>query len=240
MSRGPKKLQPTVNQTLEFVFIDIGSGNGQRMTQWLKDDKRAYGFCFDPIETCYNQAVTKSKELKHNIIDRMHPFQVAVSSNHGIGQTVPFYLVNDMSSCSLLKFGTPDSIKKWKYPPGKTLFKNTGEIQVPTIRMDKFMNDRRISKVAFVRIETQGTALDVVQSFGKRITDVMEFAIKVHDIDFDIYEGQTKKNDLVKYMETNGFAIYGINLYSREQEQIIWFVNKKYMKNALLHLDYQT
>ena len=99
------------------------------------------------------------------------------------------------------------------------------------------MADRRISRVLFARIETQGTALDVVKSFGRRIKDVMEIAVKVHTIDYELYAGQTQKDALVEYMNTNGFSIYGIKPYSRDQEEIIYFVNRLFNKQSL-HLDY--
>jgi FkbM family methyltransferase len=233
MSTGPKNFVKKAEQTLDFVLFDIGCGNGSRAYQWALTDKNAHVFCFDPLKSCITQAVTKSKDKY--VIGRMHPFQAAVSMS-GLGMTAAFYCSNDISSCSLLPFNN-DTITRWKYPPGKTYFKTVETVQVPIIRMDKFMADRRISRVLFVRIETQGTALDVVKSFGKLIKNVMEFAIKVHTIDFEIYQGQTKKQDLVNYMNSNGFSIYGVNSYSRDQEEIIYFVNRTMNKNNL-HLDY--
>jgi len=239
MSTGPKKIKKVEQpQTLDFVLFDIGCGNGYRASQWALNDKKAHVFCFDPLEDCIKQALQKSKDKY--IIGRMHPFQVAVSANatpNGTECVVPFYCANDVSSCSLLRFGGGGAISKWKYPPGKTYFKTVATIQVPIIRMDKFMADRRISRVLFARIETQGTALDAIKSFGKRIRDVMEFAIKVHTIDYEIYEGQTRKADLIEYMNTHGFSIYGLKPYSREQEEIIYFVNRAFNKQSL-HLDY--
>lgn len=237
MSTGPKKIKKVEQpQTLDFVLLDIGCGNGFRASQWALNDKKAHVFCFDPLPDCITQAIQKSKDKY--IIGRMHPFQVAVSCHatpNGTECLVPFYCANDVSSCSLLPFTS--AITKWKYPPGKTYFKTINTIQVPIIRMDKFMVDRRISRVLFARIETQGTALDVVKSFGRRIKDVMEIAIKVHTIDYELYAGQTQKDALVEYMNTNGFSIYGIKPYSRDQEEIIYFVNRMFSKQSL-HLDY--
>jgi FkbM family methyltransferase len=243
MSTGPKKKKvvPIVEQPLNFVIFDIGCGNGSRAAQWATQDKGAHVFCFDPLEECIVQAVQKSSH--DSVKGRLHPVQTAVSSvalavSVGMGITAPFYIANDLSSCSLLPLGTPEAILKWKYPPGKVHFRTVGTRQVPLIRMDKFMADRRITRVIFCRIETQGTALDVLKSFGKRLRDVMEFAVKVHVTDFEIYAGQTQKQDLLEFMNSNGFALYGIEKYSRDQEEIIWFVNRAFAKQALLHLDF--
>lgn len=239
MSTGPKKQKPViVEQALNFVLLDIGCGNGLRASQWVAKDKIAHVFCFDPLAECIAQANCKAKDT--SVVGRMHPFAVAVSASGGIDKRAVLHVANDMSSCSLLPFGEKAATLRWKYPPGKVHFKTVEQRDVPVIRMDKFMSDRRISRVQFCRLETQGSALDAVQSFGKRIKDVMEFAIKVHVIDYDIYDGQTKKQALLEHMNSNGFAIYGIQRQSRDQEEIIWFVNKLYSKQALQHLDYAT
>ncbi len=232
MSKGPKKQHKPIvtEQNLNFVLFDIGCGDGNRSYKWLSKDKVAHVFCFDPLEECMIKA--KNKATDKIIIGRMHPVQAAVSSLSG---SALLNIANDMSSCSLLSF---DDVNAWKYPPGKPCFKSLDFREVPLIRMDKFMDEKRIARIQFCRIETQGTAIDVLQSFGKRIKDVSEFAIKVHVTDFDVYKGQTKKQDLLQFMNVHGFSIYGIQPYSRDQEEIIWFVNKLYAKQALRHLDY--
>lgn len=232
-SRGPKKNTATQKATedgLNFVMIDIGSGLGNRAAQWLKNNKDVHVFCFDPLEECYVHATQLANREK-----RMHVFKTAVSSRVG---DFPFYCTNDLSSCSLLPLGTASAIKTWKYPPGKIHFKTTDVRQVQTTRMDKFLIDRRITRVMFVRVETQGTALDVVRSFGDQIGNVMEFAIKVHVTDFDLYQNQTHKTDLVEYMNECGFSIYDLKPQSQNQEEVIWFVNRSFVKkSAFTHND---
>lgn len=238
-SNGPKRLasKPVTSSNtssgLDFVFLDIGCGNCFRATEWLKKDLQAHAYCFDPLEECIASA--KRKSLKQ---PRLHPYQVAVSAKAISSESeAPFYCANDKSSCSLLPFETK-SVKLWKYPPGRLYFKTVATHQVPIIRMDKFLKDRRITRVLFARIEAQGSALDVLQSFGTHIVDVMEFAIKVHVTDFDLYQKQTKKAELIEFMKQKGFSVYGIEAYSMHQEEIIWFANRRYEPNSMLHLDY--
>lgn len=219
--------------------MDIGSGNGSRALDWLENNLDAHAFLFDPLRECYDAAQKRAPRTKIKQIIRMHPVQAAITAKTPlIGGNATFYCANDRSSCSLLPFSGKDSIKQWLYPPGRLFFKTLEQITVPTMRMDKFLMDRRIDQVMFCRIETQGTALDVLHSFGKRIKNVMEFAIKVHTTDFDLYEGQTRKDDLVKFMSANGFVVYGSRKWSRNQEEIIWFVNKAAMNSPRLrHFD---
>lgn len=230
-SKGPKKIQNQHQEddALNFVMIDIGSGNGNRAAQWISRNRTVHVFCFDPLDSHFISASQLASREK-----RLHVYKAAVSQHTG---ELPFYFANDTSSGSLLPFGTPESIKKWKYPPGKIHFKTIKTSPVQTIRMDKFLIDRRISRVMFVRIETQGTALDVVKSFGSHIKNVMEFAVKIHLTDFDIYSGQTHKDELVEYMNESGFSIFDSRIQSQNQEEVIWFVNRHYMKQGLTHND---
>ena len=223
---------------MDFVMFDIGSGNGTRAHDWLKIDRRAHAFCFDPLNECYEKACETSN--KRFVKGRLHAFKLAITSDAPIedGEKT-FYCSNDRSSCSLLPFASGDAIKRWRYPPGRVFFRTTDEIQVPVMRMDKFMADRRLNRVTFVRIESQGTALDVVKSFGQKISQVMEFAIKVHVTPFELYQNQTTKEELVNYMERNNFDIYGTQEWSRGQEEIIWFVNRASARTAQLkHFDF--
>jgi FkbM family methyltransferase len=223
---------------MQWVMFDIGSGNSSRAVKWLINDRRAHAFCFDPLNECYEKGCTAAKDKY--VKGRLHVFPLAVTSNAPLeGHTVPMYCANDRSSCSLLPFGDISDIKQWKYPAGRVFFRTTDVIQVPAIRMDKFIVDRRLERISFVRVETQGTALDVVRSFGQHISKVMEFAIKVHTVPFDIYQNQTTKKELLDYMDSKGFNVYGAQSWSRGQEEIIWFVNLKYARSGhLMHLDF--
>jgi len=224
--------------TMQFVLFDIGSGNASRAVKWVTNNKRAHVFCFDPLDECHGKGLSAAKDKY--VKGRLHVYPLAVTASaHFEGQKVPFYICNDKSSCSLLPFADKPAITRWKYPPGRVSFRTTKVVEVPSIRMDKFIIDRRLERILFVRIETQGTALDVVKSFGQQISKVMEFAIKVHTVPYDIYQNQTKKDELVEYMHSKGFSVYGVQPWSRNQEEIIWFASRKYARaGQFLHLDY--
>jgi FkbM family methyltransferase len=228
------------NIKMNVILFDIGCGTGQRAEDWALNNKNAHVFCFDAqlemIEEAKKHAdVVKSKTKT----DRVHVIYAAVTcdaTNTGGSNSVSLHKLNDKSSASLLRI-SEGNVKRWLYPPGRVYFKHIDTINVPAIRMEKFITDRRLPLINFVRIETQGTALDVLKSFGKKIDIVMEFAIKVHTIPFDIYEGQTNIDELIDFMMINGFSVYKRQSWSRDQEAILWFINKKAQPKLLLHLD---
>jgi FkbM family methyltransferase len=228
----------TTRMQLDQVFLDIGCGSGQRAAQWCDKYRGAMVFCFEPLKEAFELAQLASR--KKPCDGRMHVFPVAISalSNSVVdGTKIPMYVANDASSTSMLPF-SPEGVKRWRYPPGRLYFKTTETRQVPAMRIDKFLADRRIQRVASVRIETQGNTLDTLRSFGKRLRDVSEFIIKVHTTEYELYYGQTTKSELVDFMRRHGFAIYATRKYSRDQEEFIWFVNGKVLRTATLpHLD---
>ena len=151
---------------MNTVYIDIGCGDGSRMKTWLESDQEAFGFCIDPRQICYDSALklVASVNSKKTKLQRMHPIRAAVTAdamNPSGDNTAILHCLNDPSSCSLLKLAE-ENIKRWQYPAGRLFFKETESMVVPAIRMDKFLADRRIEQVVFVRIETQGTAIDVL------------------------------------------------------------------------------
>lgn len=228
---------------MNTVFLDIGCGDGSRAESWIEGDQSAHVFCFDPRPECCQSVTARSTRIatQRKQIKRMHAFQVAITesaiSTNGAENKANLYVLNDVSSCSLLPLRI-ENVRRWKYPAGRHYFETTDTVEVKTMRMDKFLADRRIEQVLFARVETQGSALDVLKSFGKRVTSVMEFAIKVHIADFPIYQGQTTREELLQFMSANGFAVFGKMPWSKGQEEIIWFVNKKAANNPrLTHFD---
>lgn len=228
---------------MDTVFLDIGCGDGSRAESWIDQDRTAHVFCFDPRPECYQSVTARSARIatQRKQIQRMHAFQVAITdsaiSTNGANNKADFHVLNDASSCSLLPLQL-DNIRRWKYPAGRHYFEETNVVEVSCMRIEKFLADRRINQVLFARVEVQGSALDVLKSFGKRITTVMEFAIKVHTTDFAIYTGQTTREELLQFMSANGFAVFGKMPWSKGQEEIIWFVNKKAANNPrLTHFD---
>lgn len=221
---------------LNNVFIDIGCGAGQRAAQWCNRYRDSMVYCFEPQHELYQRAEHESH--KRGCEGRMHVFPVVITSTiDQEGEHVAFHIANDTSSSSMLPFDK-QGVKLWKYPPGRLYFKNTETRHLPAMRMGKFLVDRRIERVAFCRIETQGNAIDTLRSFGTQIKKVSEFAVKVHAVDFQVYENQTHRDELIAFMREKGFVVYATRSYSCDQEEIIWFANKNTLKMAgLPHLD---
>lgn len=53
------------------------------------------------------------------------------------------------------------------------------EVSVPCISLKDLMTDNKITKVDFLKIDTQGTDLEVLLSAGKNIKKIMSFVLEV-------------------------------------------------------------
>lgn len=211
------------------ALIDIGCGDSDRCLRWLDllpRGFRARCFCFEPLQERFKKATHKLKDEDRATV---YPFVVSDYARPSL-RKLKFHCANDQSSGSLLPF-VSSNVGRWKYPVGRRPFKTVETRELPSLRMEKFILDQRIRDIPFVRIETQGTALDVLRSFGPTIARVWEFAIKVNVTDFEIYQGQTRKEELIQFMTQLNFAVYKTMAWSRDQEEIIWFVNRKLHKN---------
>lgn len=119
---------------------------------------------------------------------------VALSNKNGIAS---FSLTaNDGQSSSLNELR--DRVKKvW----------NPKRILVPVLRMDSFLrcliNDK-IRKIEFVKIDAQGSDLDVIKGAGDDI-HLIEWIQAEAQVGEKYYYSENSKSEMVKYLKEKGF-----------------------------------
>lgn len=214
------------------VFIDVGASDGKVWRSWFKQTPDAHVYAFEPEPTNFEK-MKEHQAGKPNV--RMYEMAVSTEDSQ-VG--IPFYISNDRNSSSVYPYDI-SSIRKWKYPPGRRLFKTTKTIQVPTMRLDTLIKKERIRYVDFMKIDAQGHDLEVLKSLGKSISKVREIVVEGSLTPFNIYDGQTNQKDaIVDYMQLNGFKLHKQEKLSRNQEINMWFVNTKFsriQKNKFYH-----
>ena len=57
-----------------------------------------------------------------------------------------------------------------------------------------------------------------------------EILCEVQITNFDLYKEQSNKDELLSYMKENNFEIRKVQPWSHNQEENIWFINKKFDK----------
>ena len=214
------------------VFIDVGASDGRIWRSWFKQTPDAHVYAFEPDPNNFERMKTHQSG-KPNV----KMYQTAISSVDS-PSGIPFYISNDRNSSSVYPYDN-GCVRKWKYPPGRRLFKTTDTIKVPSMRLDTLIKKERIRYVDFIKIDTQGHDLEVLKSLGKSITKVREIVVEGSLTAFNIYEGQTNQKDLIAdYMQRNGFKIHKQEKMSRNQEINMWFVNTRFgriQRNKFYH-----
>jgi len=201
------------------TIFDVGAGSGQKCIPWLVDKSNVLVYAFEPDPRQFEKLKKARDSLDKEQQRRLQIYNVAVSDVNS--KAADFYICNDPSSSSLLPF-VQESIRKWKYPPGRYFFETEEVIKVPTIRLDDFMNDHSVQYIDFLHIEAQGVVDKVIHSLtAKRLRHVKEILWKVHITDFPIYHNQAREQAVVEHLKKNNFEITERAFYSRNQERFI-------------------
>ena len=141
----------------------------------------------------------------------------AVAETNGVAD---FYINSNEGSSSLLPFN-PEGLRRWI---GGHLMRVESKVQVPTIRLDSFMEWAGISTVDYLKIDTQGADLSVLRSAGERIRDIKKIMLEVAVTPVPLYEGAATRAGVIAYLERYGFALKKVESQYYEQEENLTFV----------------
>ena len=206
----------------KYIVIDVGAACGKLTKKWhSKLKEKCVFYCIEPLPQSFN----KLKDIECNNI---HIYNYAINEIEGIS---PFYVSKYANASSLLPL-VPENVKLWKNPKGSEHidFFDTETINVNVKRLDTFLKENMIHDctIDFIKIDTQGNDFNVIKSLGDSIMNVKEIMLEVQIVPFEYYRGQSNKNDIIKYMTDKGFEIYRKTRQSSDQEENIWFINKKF------------
>jgi FkbM family methyltransferase len=212
----------------KYIIIDVGAACGKMTEKWMKQlKKKGEFYCIEPVPKSF-------EKLKTNLQNNAQLFNFAISDAEGV---FPFYVSKYVNASSLLPL-VDKNIKWWKQPNGcdNIDVSDTETIQVEVKRLDTFLKECSLDTciIDFIKIDTQGNDFNVVKSLGDLIYNVKEIMLEVQIVPFEYYKGQSKKLDVVNYMFRKGFAVYRRMRQSKNQEENIWFTNKRF--NWFLHL----
>ena len=98
-------------------------------------------------------------------------------------------------------------------------------IDVPTIRLDTFFDRMAIREVEFLKIDTQGNDLKVVQSAGDRIKDIAKITLEVDITPVSLYHGSSGKKETIAYMKSVGMKLVSVESQSKGLEENLTFVH---------------
>lgn len=196
---------------IEGTWLDVGAHYGEKTFVYASQNPGLKVYAFEPNLA----AATK-------LIGRAPNFFVtpmAVAETDGFAE---FYLNAYEDASSLLPF---NEVALRSFIGGEVL-KVQSVVNVPTIRLDTFMNRSAIQHVDFLKIDTQGMDLAVVRSAGSRLRDIAKISLEVDVTPMRVYSGSASKDEIVKFLSEAGFSLVHVERQTYDQEENLTFVRK--------------
>lgn len=190
------------------VIIEVGANSGEDTIRYSKEGKL---FTFEPVPVMANN-------LRNMFSNNENVFviQKAVSTFNGVsrfGISDPNRGCANMGCSSLNEF-TDDIHQLWG---GRPDFNHVEYIDVEVTRMDTFIEENGITEIDFLHCDAQGSDLDVLKSFGDKISILKSGRVEAGN-KVQLYKGvDNSVYSIIDYLESNGFTITKINNHHNQE-----------------------
>ena len=185
------------------IFFDIGAHEGESIEIFSKNFniKKIYSFEPSPIN------FLKLKNKVNSFSKKFKDLEIYIE-NFGLGREkkkICFKQLNESSSSTINQINKNSRyFKKKKFFLNKLHVKNFYKnIDVQIVRLDEYLNNNSIEHINFMKIDTEGYELDVLQGLGTKIYNVkyIMFEHHYHDMLVKTY----KFSDINELLIKNNF-----------------------------------
>jgi len=114
----------------------------------------------------------------------------------------------------------PSRLEEWI---GGEVLKQDADVLVPTTRLDSFLDASGIAQVDYLKIDAQGADFLVIRSAGNRLKDVRKIKLEVTTTPTQLYVGGATKEEFVKHLAAQGYALISEQLQTHGQEENLVF-----------------
>jgi FkbM family methyltransferase len=194
------------------VWIDVGAHLGELTFPFARRDPSLRVYAFEPNL----KLATQRMGILRNFV--VFPMAVAEEDSRS-----PFYVNSHEAASSLLPLD-PDGVSRWI---GGEVLREEHTIVVPTIRLDTFMNQAGISRVAYLKVDAQGADLAVVRSAGERLKNIDKITLEVFVTPRPVYSGAPRKEEVMRYMAKHDFLLASSETQTHGQEENLTFVRRE-------------
>jgi len=190
-----------------LIIFEVGSCEGEDSIRLKRRFPNAIIYTFEPLPS----NVKKIKEhFKKYDLPTKRVFQLALSDSNG---TAEFFVssgqpthIPESEKSDHWDFGNKSSSLLPPKEHKKTLswIKFKDKVKVKTQRLDDFCRQNQISKIDFAYIDVQGAELMVLNGANDMLSKISSVWLEVEAI--ELYANQPLKDDVEKFMATNGFV----------------------------------
>jgi FkbM family methyltransferase len=202
------------------IHFDVGANEGIAALHYARHEPKTFVVAFEPIPKLVSHMAELSTHLKNILIVKN-----AVSDYNGNAKfnVSPESQYGDFSCSSLLDF-SDKSKTEW---PGREDFKVINEIDVDVIRLDRFIVEYNVPKIDYLKIDTQGNDIKVLEGCGEFLSIVNEGEMEAGAKSDILYKGQNTEKESIKFLESHNFEIIAVqpnDVFTNEVN--IFFRNK--------------
>jgi FkbM family methyltransferase len=192
----------TSNTKRKKIGFDVGACKGESIPKFKGFDKI---YAFEPAPYVFDILTKKYKNDS-----RIECHQIAISDEDTYRS---FNYHNHYGYSSFLEIDKEGEFAKKCQEEDPGFDDVTLVFDVQTKRLDTFMQENHIEHIDFLKIDTQGTDLNVIKSLGKMINkvDIIEAEVQIKPL----YKNSFQKEEIIDFMEKNNF-----NLILEEENEI--------------------
>ena len=204
------------------VFVDVGSHMGEYIIQLLKRFNVQKIYAFEPNPTIFKKLSKKVRNKKNIEI-----FNVGVGH---LNEKKILHQNIESSSSSIypLNINSKYYKKKFIILNFLNLKKISKPIEIDLIKLEDFLNNKRIIQVDLLKIDTEGSEFNVLKGLNKNIEKVKLIHFEHHFDDMIIKN--YKLTDIHEYLLNNNFEkIFKIKMKFRKSFEYIY--KNKFMVN---------
>lgn len=181
----------------KITLVDVGASGGVHK-RWKKINGSLFTLLFEPDNRSFLELSKNAKD--HN----SHVFNYALSDKEGVTK---FFLckVKQKSSCLEPNF---DFLKLFHNPDR---FSVVDQLECKCNTLDNILSNVSFGPVDFIKLDTQGTELDILRGSEKTLDDV--FGVEV-EVEFaKLYKNQSLFFDVNHYITNKNFVLMDLSRY---------------------------
>jgi FkbM family methyltransferase len=191
------------------IRLDVGAHHGEKTLEAARRNPALRVYAFEPNLAAASRLMGA---LANYVV-----LPAAVAEQDG---SAPFHLNRYEAASSLLPF-VPEGLAGWI---GGGELAVTATVTVPTMRLDTFLDGAGIRKVAYLKIDAQGADLALIRSAGERLKDIDRISLEVQTTPFELYRGASHKEDVLRFLASEGFRLVETEAQSFDQEENLTFI----------------
>ena len=186
------------------VIFDVGANIGTIAQKYRHLFPGATIYAFEPFPDVFHELIQRMSGDKRIILCKLAL---------GSAQAKRSLKVNANSATNSLLETEQSAATYW----GAGLMDTTRTVEVPVSTIDEFCRERRVETIDILKMDTQGTELEVLKGAAGMLSDARIHVIYTEMLVAPSYKGQSKPHELMAFLDGFGYELSGIyNLWGRK------------------------